>query len=300
MRWKSAGRGFLRWTLWIVLGWVFVRGILSFLPQTPARAAEPGVDAKPAVEPAGLRAAPEMFAREYLTWTAGGADERAARLQPFLARSLDRQAGWAPGADDAGQQVEQTWVYAVRPASPTRWLVTVAARVVPFQNNVTVTKDKDGKETRKTEAKALPARTVFLAVPVSKAGSGWVVYDYPSLLPAPEAAAFAEPAYYGQETSDAGGRAQSLLTDFFKAYLSGGDVTYYLTPETKLNPIKAGWSFQQVSGLKLVKTNDGTWAMAEVAVQDPASGARYTYRYTVKLAERDGRWYVADMLQKGE
>lgn len=300
MRLKGAGRGVLRWTLWVVLGWVFVRGILSFLPQTPATAAAPEPVGQGATEPAGLRAAPEMFAREYLTWTAGGAEDRATRLQPYLARALERQAGWAPGDDDAGQQVEQTWVYDVRSTSPTRWLVTVAARVVPFHNNVIDQKDKDNQATKQTERQALAPRIVFLAVPVSKSGGGWVVYDYPALLPAPEAAVFDEPAYFGQELTDQGDRAKSLLTDFFKAYLSGTDVTYYLTPDTKLPTMKAGWNFQQLSGIRLIKADDGTWALADVAAVDPASGARYTYRYTVKLAERDGRWYVADMLQKGE
>jgi len=300
MGWKSAGRNVLRWGLWLFLGVVFIRGVVTFLPQAPAPVAEPQAEVKETAEPAGMRAIGEMFARDYLTWTQGAAEERAARMEPYLARGMDRQAGWAPGDNDAGQQVEQTWVYDARPVSPTRWQVTVAARVVSLKDTTVVVKDQDNKETARTVREALPARTVFLAVPVGKTEGGWVVYDYPSLIPAPEPAAFGEPVLAGRETGDQDGRARALLTDFFRAYMSGGELTYYLAPGVQMRPVKAGWSFQQVSELTLLTADDGVWALSEVAVQDPSSGARYTHRYTVKLADRDGRWYVSDMLQKGE
>jgi hypothetical protein len=90
MGWRRVGRGIMRWSLWLVVSWVFVRGVISLLPEPPARAAESQPDAAAQAEPAGLRAVPEMFAREYLTWTPGGTEDRAGRLAPYLARGLDR------------------------------------------------------------------------------------------------------------------------------------------------------------------------------------------------------------------
>jgi hypothetical protein len=304
MRWRSAGRGVLRWGVWLLLGWVFVRGVVSFLPAPPAEAARPEPEPTAAEsEPAGLRAVPDMFAQEYLSWNPGGVDDHAARLRPYLARGLDRQAGWAPAGDDAGQQVQQTWVYAVRQASSTRWQVTVAARVQPFRNTETVekvTENKETKEVRRTEREALPPQTLYLMVPLGQTDGGWAVYDYPTLLPPPSPGEFAEPIAYGKEVSDAGGQVRALLTDFFHAYLSGGNLTYYLAPGARVRPMPGGWTFQSLSGLQLMQADDGTYALAAVEAQEAGSRARYTYRYTVKLATRDGRPYIAELMQKGE
>lgn len=283
MQVRSAGKTVLRWFVWLLLAWIFVRGIVSFIPQSAATGA-PQQAAQPPVEPAGLRAVPEIFAQEYLTWRPGGAEERASRLQPYLAQHLDRQAGWSASDSASGQRVEQTWVYEVQPVSPTRWQVTVAARVQPYREQV--------------EPNPAAAQLIFLAIPLGKAEPGWVVYDYPSLLPTPVAGTFAEPLFYGQEQSDEGGRIRALLTDFFKGYLGGGDITYYLTPDLSLTPIQSGWSLLQVADLRLIQTDDSLWALVGVAAQDRT--ATYTYRYTVKLTERDGRWYVAGLLQKGD
>lgn len=292
MQGRRAGRAILRWGLWILLIWVFVRGVASFLPEPPAQAAEPPAATEAVVEPAGLRAFPAMFAREFLTWDAGGAEDHAVRLRPYLARGMDRQAGWAPSGEDGGQQVEETWVYDVSQASPNGWRVTVAARVTAFRTVVVTEKDQ-----KRTERKQLPPRTIFLSVPVGKTDSGWVVSDYPALVPDPEPGAFSDPARAGRETSDAGGRVKTLLTDYFRAYLSGGELSYYVVPGKQMRSMPSGWTFQQIADLKLLTGDDGVWALADVAVEDSASGTRYLCRYHVQVVERDGRWYITDVWQ---
>lgn len=296
MAWKGAGMRALRWALWLLLAWVFVRGIVSLVPAPPPAAAQPAeATAREKREPDGLRAFPALFARHYLTWQPGNPDERADRLRPYLASRLDRHAGWS-GKEGTGQTVLETFVYAAKEVSETRWLVTVAARTSPYQD---VTEpDRSGALVK--VRKPLAESTVYLAVPVARsAQGGWVVYDYPSLVAQPSGGPFDEPLYYGTEITDHDDRAKALLTDFFKAYLAGGHVTYLLVPGAQVQTVKQPWTFQSITRLTLLGGTE-TWALAEVAALDPVTGSRFTFRYTTELVERDGRWYVRQILQRGE
>lgn len=295
MRWKGAGKSFLRWGVWALLGWIFIRGVISFVPQPLAEGSSREGQAGSASEPPGLRATAEMFAREYLTWSPGDPAERAPRLRPYLAQSVERQAGWMEGDPTIGQQVEQTWIYALEPISPTRWQAVTAVRVSGYQQLEAV--DGEGALGARSQ---LGARTLYLAVPLAQVEGGWLVYDYPSLVPPPQPGAFTEPLYYGQGTSDLDGRVQALLTDFFRAYLTGGNITYFLAPGTALAPIEPQLREVHLRELRLVESSNELWALADIQAQDPLTSARYTFRYTVRLHDLDGRWFVADLLEKGD
>lgn len=298
MGWGGAGLKVLRWVLWVLFGWVFLRGIVTFLPDTsPGNTVPAGSEAQIVAEPAGLRSFPALFAREFFTWEPGKTGDRAARLQPYLAQSLDRHAGWSAGRDGVGQTAEGTWVHSVKPLANGRYLVTVAVRVDPYEETAAM----EGNVLRTTR-KALPGSVQYLAVPVARSQSGgWVVYDYPSLVTVPDGGAFTGPVHSGQEVADSGDRVRTLATGFFRAYLGGSDdLSYFLDPGTRLRASATSLSFQSVGRVTLVAAGAGHEALVEVLAIDPVTGARFTYRYTLTLTERDGRWYVKDLSQRGE
>lgn len=274
-----------RWLLWLVLVWILVRGIASIILPPPEAA--PPAPAPAAVKPADLEspgAFAALFAREYLTVQTGKESERAARLQPLLVRSLDSQAGLAAGtARTADQVAESTWPFRVEQQSETRYLVTVAARV-----------------TTATE-KGPATRNLYLAVPVLRGPEGYAVYDYPGVVPGPAPAALNEPLLAGEEFSDPTGEINTLLVNFFKAYASGGqaEVGYYLEPGLKLRGLEGAAQFTDLQGVSLRKQGSETWAAALVGLADPVSGYQMRQRYTVQLVQRDGRWYIKQILQKG-
>jgi len=300
MGWKGAGLRVLRWVLWLFIAVVFLRGIGTFVwGTTSATSQNHNVEPKAVVEPAGLRSFPAIFAREYLTWEPGtaGADDRAARLGSFLDRSLDTQAGWKTGRDGFGQRATGAWVHSVKAVADGRWLVTVAVRTAILQ----VTTQTDAKGEKHTTTRTYPESTVYLAVPVgSSADGGLVVYDYPSPVPAPPVAAVSGPLLAGEVVADSGDRVRSLMGEFFRAYLGGSDPSYFLAPDTKLPLARSPWAFESVSKVSVVKNGSEYWALADVLTTDGLAGAHFTSRYTVRLIERDGRWYVKDLLQKGD
>lgn len=298
----SFGRGFLRWGLWALMGWVFLRGVFSFLPPHTAdmAAAEPAALVR-AEEPAGLRAFPAMFAREYLTWQSGLEEERALRLRPYLSRSLDRQAGLTVRRDGVSQQAEGAWVYDLRQVSETRWLVTVAVQTARTQEAVVT----DISGVKRPVVQRLPGAVIYLGVPVGRtAAGGWVVYDYPSLMPAPAAGEFGEPLYFGRAATDQDEKVKALLTGFFKAYTGGtaADLAYYLTPDLQIKPLQGRWTFDSIGEYTLLGGETDHWALAAVQFADPETGAVYTFRYTLGLVHSDSRWYIKRVAQtqKGE
>lgn len=274
-----------RWILWILLAWVFIRGIFSILlppPRAEAPAAAPAAPAADHSEAPGALGA--LFAREYLTWKAGQEAQRAERLRGLLAPHLDGQAGWSAGGTLADQTAEGTWPFHVRQMADGKWLVTVAARVT-------------------THTAAGPApRLLYLAVPVAAGPGGYQVYDFPTFVPAPAAAGTAvAPDLAGQDVSDEGGQVRALLTGFFKAYAAGGsaDVTYFLEPGSKAGGLQGALEFKAVDELTLRVVEGQTWASAVVSMVDPLSGAAARQRYTLQVVQRDGRWYVKQLMQKG-
>lgn len=276
-----------RWFLWLMIAWILVRGVSSFF-VSPRMAPVPVADAAPPAQAPADREAPAafaaLFAREYLTFAPGQESDRAARLQPLLlAGRLDRQAGWSASSAGAVQTVLGTWPYRVTALSDTTWQVTVAARI----------------NTQAGESKT--DRFIYLSVPVVSGPGGYAVYDYPTVVPAPAASAAGEPAEKGTVIPDPNGQIRTLLTGFLKAYAAGGaaDVTYFLEPGANLAGLAGAQIFGAITELTVRKDGDAVWADAVVAMEDPISKASTRQRYTVEVIERDGRWYVKQILQKG-
>lgn len=274
-----------RWLVWLLLAWVLLRGVVSIVAPPPE--AEAQRPAPPPVqimtrEPQAAFAA--LFVHEYLTWRSGAADDRADRLRPLLAAHLDRQAGWVGGDAAGSQRADGVWPYRIEEQGEGRWLVTVAAAVTA------------------TAGEEPPvSRTLYLAVPVAESSGGLLVYDYPAIVPPPEAAALEGPVLPGEEFSDPTGEIAELLAGFFRAYAAGGpaDVRYYLEPGVALGGLGGLMAFDGLSGLTLYRVDDLTYASALVSLADPVTGTKSRQRYTVQVVQRDGRWYVTAIIQKG-
>lgn len=264
------GRG----VLWLAVVVVVLRGIAGIV-ATPREttSARPTVPA--AVWPDdAARAFAAEFAASYLrvdpnaavaAARAGLADLAAPEIVDRLVAQLD--------VDAARQQV-----LSVNPAGATRVdgghaLITVAARVA-------------GKQ----------PRSVRLTVPVARdARGGLVVYDLPSLAPAPERADAAPPAgtpLLGAERAAIG----DVLTRFLRAYVSGdrAGLAYLVPTGTRIGATAGGFELLDLGSVSAIGATTGParLVLATVNVRDRVSRASYALRYRVWLLRRD-RWYVA-------
>lgn len=275
-----------RWLLWTFMGLIMVRGIASFVlpaPKAPAEAAAPPPAAAVAPDREPPAAFAALFAREYLTWSAGKESDRAARLQGLIAQGLDSQAGWSAGEKPLNQVAEATWPFAVRSPGEHQWLVTVAARV-----------------TTATAGGPQP-RTVYLAVPVWGEAGSYVVYDYPTYVAGPAAPGARDSSPAGEQVLDSDGQIRTLLTGFFRAYAAGGaaDVTYFLEPGATAGGLGGAQVFKAIADIAVRRSGQETWAGVLVTMADPLTGTSANQRYTLELVQRDGRWYIKQIVQKG-
>lgn len=287
MNTKRIGYGALRTFVWLLIAWVLVRGLVSFLPESASSASSATANSLSTTAGTSQQALATLFAFEFLTWQPGDAEEHAERIAPYLAPDLDPQAGWTESTRQVGQRATNSWVAGARQLSPTRWLVTTAVRVERFGSGPSTASNS----------------VIYLAVPVGQTSAGgWVVYDYPTLVAPPAKGAFTEPLHFGSEIPDQNDQIKGLLAKFFPAYLNGNqeDLAYLLAPESKIQAFKSPWSFDSLGNLILSQTDSGVYALVEVVLADPATGTRYISRYTIALAQSEDRWYIAEILQESE
>jgi hypothetical protein len=147
-----------------------------------------------------------------------------------------------------------------------------------------------------------PPRIVRLTVPIARdAHRGLVVYDLPSLAPAPQRAGVGPSAgapILGSERAAIG----DVLTRFLRAYVSGdrAALAYLVPPGTRVAATSGGFELLDVGSLTSSGAAAGRtrWVLATVHVRDGVSRASYTLRYRVRLVRRD-RWYVAAINDPG-
>src|SRR4051812_46483233 len=164
----------------------------------------------------------------------------------------------------------------------------------------------DGRHALVTVAALLdgaPVRTLRLSVPIAHdARGGLVVYDLPSLAPAPQPASDAPPT--GDPLTDSGERAAmtDVLTRFLRAYLAGdrAGLSYLVPAGTSVGAVAGGFALLDVRSLTAVGSVSGgvRRVLVTVDARDRVSRAVMALRYRARLVRRD-RWYVAELNTAG-
>lgn len=216
----------------------------------------------------------EDFARAYLTIVATGQGSAQRGLSRYVAPAVagDISAQLPAGGGGSSTSVTQTTVAGAAQIGRGREIVTVDVAL---------------------RAGGHPARR-YLAVPVAEGpGGALAVYDLPAFTAAP---ALADTAASTPDdlTGDGAAQIRRLLDRFIPAYLSGGDLSYFVPPGERVSPVAGDLRFEQVDSVSDLASGRGaSRALAVgVTVTDRASGASFPLRYLVDVTRRD-RWYVA-------
>src|SRR4051812_40262104 len=267
--------------LWAALAVVLGRGLTATLATRQTAELPRAVSAGPGWPDDAARAFAAEFATAYLQQPpAGAAGPAGSALAELVAPELVDQLTLR--RDPKGHPVV---VRSVIPEAVTRLdgrhaLVTVAAVL-------------DGA----------PVRALRLSVPVARdARGGLVVYDLPSLAPAPEPARDAPPV--GDPLTDGGERAAitDVLTRFLRAYLAGdrAGLSYLVPAGTHVGAVAGGFELLAVRSITAVGSVSGgvRRVLVTVDVRDRVSRAVMALRYRVRLVRRD-RWYVAELNTAG-
>lgn len=255
----SALRGAGRVAIWVTIGLLLIRGVISTAaPETPPTSGGSALATDPQSESLAIR-----FARAYLR------DPSAASLAPYLADGVRVPPGVPPRTDES--QVAQAEVSGVQRLDRETSIFTVACEL------------RD-------------ARTLFLAVPISRSRAGEAAaLGAPSLVAAP---GLAEADVESQPVAgpDAGA-IEDLAGRFLPEYVAATDaaeLSYFVQPGSTVQPLAAAVQFVSLASVSQLGDGEGArrTVLAGVRVADPASGATYPLAYRLSVV-KGARWYVS-------
>jgi Conjugative transposon protein TcpC len=263
-----------RLVLWLLLGFLLVRGAADVLASGERNSRSSAAPAAAAAWPDdGARAFAVDFARAYLSYSPRRPGRYARELAPFVSTEVAGSVVPRFARRGPRQAVQTAAVARALAIDGTHALVTVAASVV-----------SGGVSTR------------YLTVPVARdAGGGLAVYDLPSLSAPPTRA---QPAADETESLPAGeeGEIGDVLQRFFAAFLAGraGDLEYFVPAGGRLGALAQRYELAGVASVAQVGPGSARarTVLVGVRARDARTRAVYALRYRVALVRRD-RWYVA-------
>lgn len=255
---RTAGRV----TLWAAVGVLLLNGLGAIL-SPPRESSSPTGAGHTATDTASAAFA-VRFARAYLS------DPSPRALRPLLAEGARIGHGRSPAG--SGSLVAQAEVSAIRKLGGGRAVLTVACEL------------RD-------------ARTLYLAVPISRSRAGEVAAQgAPWVVAAPDTAGVAAERPRPIAGPDAGA-IEALARRFVAAYVtarSAGRLSYLLAPGARIAPLGGALELLARPGAaSQLGEGEGRRRRVVVPVRlgDPASGAVYRLAYRLAVVKRD-RWYV--------
>ena len=258
---KAVLRATGRTAIWIAVGVVFVRGVGAIL--SPPVAGAPNAPVAAGADQASSALA-VRFARTYLD------DPSPRALSPFLAVGAHVGSGRPPAF--GGAEVAQAEVASAQRLGDEEEVLTVACEL------------RD-------------ARTLYLAVPISRSRAGEpAVPGAPWIVAAPSTAG-AVPVRPRPLAGPEGAAIGALVEKFIPAYLaarSPRDLSYLLAPGASVVPLGGSLELLGAPGAaRQLGEGEGPRRAVLVAcrLRDPLSGAVYRVAYRLRVIRRN-RWYV--------
>ena len=278
--------------LWAMLVFLCLRGAVSIAQGgTQSAAVDVGrLRQEIAVErarDAQMLSFAEDFAREYLTYNAGGDQDYRQRISAYAPESLFSAVRIGSGSAEA---ISAT-AYRHKAYSDTQedvW-VRLTVRYTTREYNAT----GDTMETSQLHE-------ATLKVPIAFTSDGFIVEDYPAFVTdARKATDYAQESYTGKnaekETQVA---VEAALENFFRAYYAENMsvIRYYLTPDAELDDffgLSGRVAFQRLAecSVYMSEESDALLAIVGVEVAD-VSGLVVMQRFHVELEPQDGQIHV--------
>ena len=263
---RSLARTIGRGAIWATLALLLVRGIGSVFSPAGSEVARPRKDTSAEDQIADAFAI--RFARTYLS------EPSAEALAPYMAEGAHVGTGLAP---------------------------KVATAAVA-QAEVSGTEDLgDGESVLTVACELRDSRTLYLAVPLARSGTGEVAaLGAPWIVAGPGTTAGAGSERPRPLAGSGAPEIESLVERFLPAYLASGaadELSYLLLPGEVIQPLGGQLALKSLAGVSQLGDGEGPrrTILAAVRVTDPSGGATYplVYRLSVERSGQGDRWYVA-------
>lgn len=291
----------LRIALWVMIGFVFLKGVAVSLRPDPTVQVNSIIDQFKAEytgyqrQDSEVMAFAEGFATEYMTYSdQAGVDEYKARLQRYAADTVTAAMAHLPTG--AAAQVVHALAYKKEDYSATQADVWVQLEVTYTQRS----KSPDGIETTQSTTEK-----TILKVPVRIADERYIVEDFPAFVnDAMRLDDFKAAAYTGSEADSATNEGiTEALTNFYRAYYENEQsvINYYLAPDadtTKFVGLGGRVAFKAIAAVRSFYTTEGDAThfrvIASVTVTDK-NGVELPQNFNLTMVLRDKQYYVVTM-----
>lgn len=290
---KERLKSFGRWFIWLFIGFLIIRGVLSIVFQvsfTPIQSKESAANigvADPVIPESAKSVASLFITRWFYVVASESEEDRLKRLSSYItsdlqnrikADSLLTKAEMKADEEDGDKRKDRPLLQVHRlDIWDTEWikkeeLVSVTTRIMT----------SDG-------------RVWYVAVPVKKSGSAWLVNDLPGLVPEPkekvEEKAEEEPSLSDQQREE----VIAVLDGFFPAWLSGKKeaTARYTSADTKLSTSDVlGSVGGRYEAVEVRPLSESPFIIhASVLIRENA-GTVMRFHYHVTMEEKDGQWFV--------
>lgn len=254
----------------------------------------------------GAKSFAENFASQYFDWQIDDVNRksRAERLEPFLAKGLDEQAGLAFDGMEWNSTLVKSQVWNVEETGKDTALITlrvqhVLKKITSPDSKVVEQAKKDKKEPPKPKEDMAGPYEKYFVVPVKTDGKAFVVNKIPYFMSPAKKPTFESDTTINEDgkiyDSDLQEELIVALNTFFKVYTTGtqDELSYYIKGDN-IRTMLGIITFVEVKNtiIKKGESKDEYKVHATVVFKENQSRAQVIYPYEVTLVKVEGRWFI--------
>lgn len=306
---RKAGAGVF-WIIFIGM-FLFLFVLVTVNTSSKARQGQDIVEQteNPSVKPEAIQFA-ENFTKQYFTWEKGdqASKDREERLQSYLVKGIDKQAGLDLDSTEYGSQFNKAEVYKVQDVGDNKAYITfkVDATFIKTWQEEVEKKKKDGKKEKKVKEKVNKSEekpfSKYFVVPVMYDNQRYAVFELPQFTQIENNGQLeVEKTEKLQSVSDSKleKNIQEFLGTFFSSYASDpkDKLFYILEDKSVSNGLNGALNYVEVESADVYKGADkGQYrAFANVVFEDPDTKTKFTSEYDLLIEQRGNRFVVTKL-----
>ncbi|MGN1204243.1 MAG: conjugal transfer protein [Lachnospiraceae bacterium] len=296
---KNTGMKVLRTIFWIMLIFIFIRGVASIFKTDTQKQAEQLIQNFKdqyndfTSENAEIMAFAQNFTKEYLTYETREEEEYKSRLKPYVTSGLLTGSLVDCTADAEAGYVQ---AYRIEDYTEDQKDVYVFAEVYYTSRSL----NEDGQTYTTSETK----NTVTLRVPVYVKGGSYIIEDLPLMVDdesiyIPE---YKTEPYYGNAVSDEKAAAiKTSVENFLKAYFEQDEsvINYYLGSDSdkeKFSGLNGRFSFVNIEKIdSYLDSHNNIVCIVEFKIKDTENNVKMLQKINLSMTESGGKFYIQDI-----